>query len=526
VYVEVLMASVEKRQTDLESLHPTVRSAVKAVLADLAAGNHPFEVFEAYRSPERQKHLFAKGRTTPGPKVTRADAWQSYHQYGLAADFVLKVGGQWSWDTSGANAAHWKALHEIGKKHGLEPLSWEMPHLQITGTSASELQQGLYPPFGDDDWADNLEAAILSWPGNAPPRPKVAERPPLPDVPDAAGEAPPLAPGTGMFPTDDDTELDRPAVPEPESSAMSPNQFERIQTYIDKWEGGYVDHPEDPGGATNMGITQATLSRWLGRQATKAEVKALTRQTQRQIMRAFYYDVVRGDDLPIAVAAVVYNGAVLHGPGRSAKFLQSAVRAQGFNIDVDGAIGPETLGAVRQANVAAVVRGYLGLEEDFLRGLKHFPTFGKGWMNRLEDIRKFAETLLAEPAVVMFGSPDPAGPPPQTVAAPQTVTAQTGPVSSGDGQKPAPPLTPVNAALGEGIGNLLNGRKTAIGLVGTLLAVLVPELATLFDPDSQMATTVTETANIVKPVAITTALWGILGKVEKWVQETSGKQVS
>ena len=129
-------------------------------------------------------------------------------------------------------------------------------------------------------------------------------------------------------------------------------------------------------------------------------MKALTRQTQRQIMRAFYYDVVRGDDLPIAAAAVVYNGAVLHGPGRSAKFLQSSLRAQGLNVDVDGAIGPETLGAVRQANVAAVVRGYLSLEADFLRGLEHFPTFGKGWMNRLEDIRKFAETLLTEPAAL------------------------------------------------------------------------------------------------------------------------------
>ncbi len=509
------MASVEKRQTDLESLHPTVRTAVKAVLADLAAGQHPFEVFEAYRSPERQKHLYAKGRTTPGPKVTKADAWQSYHQYGLAADFVLKVGGQWSWDTSGANAAHWKALHEIGKKHGLEPLSWEMPHLQITGTSSSELRQGIYPPFGDDDWADNLEAAILSWSGNAPPPPKVAERPPLPDMSEAAGEAPPLMPGPGMFPTGDDTELDRPAVPEPESSAMSPSQFERIQTYIDKWEGGYVDHPEDPGGATNMGITQATLSRWLGRQASKAEVKALTRQTQRQIMRAFYYDVVRGDDLPNAAAAVVYNGAVLHGPARSAKFLQSSLRAQGLNIDVDGAIGPETLGAVRQANVAAVVRGYLSLEADFLRGLEHFPTFGKGWMNRLEDIRKFAETLLTEGPSVPVIQPDSAGPPPQPP-----------PVPSPDGQRPPPPMTPVNGALGQGIGTLLNGRKTAIGLIGTLLAVLVPELATLFDPGSQMANTVTDTADIVKPVAITTALWGILGKVEKWIQEASGKQVS
>ncbi len=520
------MASVEKRQTDLESLHPTVRSAVRAVMADLVAGNHPFEVFEAYRSPQRQKFLYAKGRTTPGPKVTKADAWQSYHQYGLAADFVLKVGGQWSWDTSGANAAHWKALHEIGKKHGLEPLSWEMPHLQIAGTSSSELRQGIYPPFGDDDWADNLQAVILSWSGDAPPPPKVAERPPLPGMSDAPGEAPPLSPGASLFPTGDDTELDRPAVPEPEASAMSPSQFERIQTYIDKWEGGYVDHPADPGGATNMGITQATLSRWLGRQATKAEVKALTRQTQRQIMRAFYYDVVRGDDLPVATAAVVYNGAVLHGPSRSAKFLQSAIRAQGFNIDVDGAIGPKTLGAVAQINVAACVRSYLGIQEEFLRGLAHFPTFGKGWMNRLEDIRKFTETLLAEPSPLPFIQPDPAGPPPQPPPAPTPGGSQVTAGSTPDTPRPPPPLTPVNEALGPGIGNLLNGRKTAIGVIGTLLAVLVPELATLFAPDAPMTGTVTETASIVAPVAIATALWGVLGKVEKWIQEVSGKQVS
>lgn len=182
------MPSYDSRSTDTALLHPTVRAATAAVLADLGAQNLPFRLFEAFRSPQRQNYLYQKGRTTPGPIVTKAPAWRSYHQYGLAVDLVLFVAGGWSWSTAGEYGPMWDEMNRIGRTHGLEPLSWEKPHLQMAGLGIGDLAKGVYPDGGDETWADNLEGAIASWSGSpaAPPPPESsvnATRPPLPDEP-------------------------------------------------------------------------------------------------------------------------------------------------------------------------------------------------------------------------------------------------------------------------------------------------------------------------------------------------------
>src|SRR5215218_7087274 len=100
--------SVNTANRDLALLHPLMRERAQAVLADCQQAGLPLRIFEAWRSPERQRFLYAKGRTTPGPIVTYAKAWQSYHQYGLAADFVGFVDGNWTWDLPDAT---WRKLH-------------------------------------------------------------------------------------------------------------------------------------------------------------------------------------------------------------------------------------------------------------------------------------------------------------------------------------------------------------------------------------------------------------------------------
>jgi hypothetical protein len=163
---------VNKRETDLTQLHPSVRDAVVKVMAELGRENIPFRVFEAVRSPVRQRWLYAQGRSRKGAKVTGADAWSSFHQYGLAVDFVLFVDGAWSWDDSGPRAAWWARLHEIGQKHGLRPLTNEKPHLEIANWKMSDLKAGRYPPGGDRSWADALSARIAAWGPGAPPAPR------------------------------------------------------------------------------------------------------------------------------------------------------------------------------------------------------------------------------------------------------------------------------------------------------------------------------------------------------------------
>ncbi len=168
-------SSLTSRSVDLSFLHPTVRAAVEAVLGDLSKAAIPLFVFEAFRSPERQAFLFAQGRTRPGNKVTFADAWRSYHQYGLAVDLVFGGPGKWSWDEP--RKGMWKKMHEIGRKHGLMPLDFETPHLQLAGTTSAALLSGAYPAGGDANWAENLNAAIRGWKGEPKPPPVSTTRP-------------------------------------------------------------------------------------------------------------------------------------------------------------------------------------------------------------------------------------------------------------------------------------------------------------------------------------------------------------
>ncbi|AMN45146.1 M15 family metallopeptidase [Rhodoplanes sp. Z2-YC6860] len=165
------------RNTDLDLLHPVVRSAVGKVLKDLASEKIPLFVFEAWRSPARQHFLFAQGRTTPGPKVTFQDSWGSYHQYGLAVDLVFGGPGKWTWDEP--KKGMWKRMHEIGRARGLMPLDFETPHIQLAGTSSAALREGRYPDGGDETWTGNLAMAISAWTKSpvSPPFPQVLDRP-------------------------------------------------------------------------------------------------------------------------------------------------------------------------------------------------------------------------------------------------------------------------------------------------------------------------------------------------------------
>jgi len=181
------------RDDDLDHLHPTVRQRVKAVLAALDNEGIPLRVFEAFRSPQRQQYLWEQGRTRPGGIVTKARPWQSMHQYGLAADFVLYEDGAWSWDSAGPKARWWDRLAQLGRQNGLEPLSWERPHLQLAGTTLDDLRTGHYPSGGDQSWMDNLSAAIFSWTGT----------PAAPPLPQGQPDRPALAPEGAAVPSSD-----------------------------------------------------------------------------------------------------------------------------------------------------------------------------------------------------------------------------------------------------------------------------------------------------------------------------------
>lgn len=171
---------------------------------------------------------------------------------------------------------------------------------------------------------------------------------------------------------------------------MTATTFERALALVLTHEGGWSDDPADPGGATNLGVTIGTLSLWLGRPATRAEVRALTPATVAPIYRRRFWDAIQGDALPAGLDVALFDFAVNSGPKRAVIGLQRAL-----DVADDGRLGPVTLAALadrdRPGLIDAVCDGRLA----FLRALSTWPRFGRGWARRVEDVRAASLALHA-----------------------------------------------------------------------------------------------------------------------------------
>ena len=125
-------------------------------------------------------------------------------------------------------------------------------------------------------------------------------------------------------------------------------------------EGGYVNDPDDPGGATKYGVTLGTMRRLgldLDRdgQVTAADVKRLTRAQAADIFMEHYYVRTRVAELPEVLRASVYDMYVNAGAS-AVRILQRLIRDMRIEVTVDGVIGPETIAAARRAVAAAPAR--------------------------------------------------------------------------------------------------------------------------------------------------------------------------
>ncbi len=146
-------------------------------------------------------------------------------------------------------------------------------------------------------------------------------------------------------------------------------------------EGGYVNHPADPGGETNWGITLRTA-----REAGyTGAMRALTREEARAIYRAAYWDRAKADQYDAAIAFQLFDAAVNHGIGQAIRFLQRAV-----GVADDGAVGPVTLAAVHAMTVTDVLSRFNAERLDFYTKLTTWPTFGKGWARRVAGNLRYA----------------------------------------------------------------------------------------------------------------------------------------
>jgi lysozyme family protein len=171
---------------------------------------------------------------------------------------------------------------------------------------------------------------------------------------------------------------------------MDETALENALRFVLRWEGGFVDHPNDPGGRTNKGVTQKVYAAWRTRQGLPPQdVKAITDAEVHAIYLGDYWLPPRCELLGSPLDMVQFDTAVNMGVGRAVRFLQAAV-----GCGVDGDFGATTEQAVATCDVGSTVAAYCRQREAFYRSLAEknpkLQVFLKGWMNRLNALRREA----------------------------------------------------------------------------------------------------------------------------------------
>ena len=166
--------------------------------------------------------------------------------------------------------------------------------------------------------------------------------------------------------------------------------FEKSLAQVLKHEGGYVNHSRDPGGHTNLGVTKKVYEKWVGRQVSIDEMKALTPEIVAPIYKKNYWDKMKLDDVEIAgLDFFLFDFAVNSGPGRSAKYIQKLAK-----VTADGAIGPISVRAINNLEASAAIEEIYDMRQQFYERLDTFDTFGRGWTSRNKQVKEEALEML------------------------------------------------------------------------------------------------------------------------------------
>jgi len=170
---------------------------------------------------------------------------------------------------------------------------------------------------------------------------------------------------------------------------MASKNYDKCLETILHHEGGYVNHPKDPGGETNLGVTKRVYEEWGG---TK-DMKDLTVEDVAPIYKKNYWDKLKGDDLPGGLDLCVFDFGVNAGPGRAAKYLQSMI-----GTTPDGGIGPMTLAALQkyvdENGLVESIEEYQKRRQEYYEKLSTFATFGRGWTRRVDETTELAKKLI------------------------------------------------------------------------------------------------------------------------------------
>lgn len=171
------------------------------------------------------------------------------------------------------------------------------------------------------------------------------------------------------------------------------SNFEHCLQIILHHEGGYVNHPEDPGGMTNLGVTKRVYEEWVGYAVSEHTMQNLTEEDVAPIYKKNYWDRVKGDDLPEGLNLCVFDFGVNAGTGRAAKYLQTMI-----GTVVDGGIGPNTLRTLDEhvslVGLQETIEQYQENRQRYYEKLKTFQTFGRGWTRRVNETTQSALKMI------------------------------------------------------------------------------------------------------------------------------------
>lgn len=173
------------------------------------------------------------------------------------------------------------------------------------------------------------------------------------------------------------------------------SRFERAMKVLAIHEGGYSNHPNDPGGATMKGVTQRTYDAYRRRIGQpKQAVRAIRDTEVYAIYKGQYWDAIRADDLPEGVAYCVFDAAVNSGSGRAVRWLQEIIGAK-----VDGVVGNETITKAADLDPVFLIDEYCDRRFAYMKRLQHWSTFKVGWTRRVREVRAQAKDWAAHRVV-------------------------------------------------------------------------------------------------------------------------------
>lgn len=159
-----------------------------------------------------------------------------------------------------------------------------------------------------------------------------------------------------------------------------------------RFEGGFVNDPFDPGGATNLGVTLATFKRHakplLGVLPTLDNLRELSERQAAKIYKVEYWDRIFGDDISLQPLADIVFDFYVNAGSHAIVCLYQVLNAQGANHEVSTALTPDVVATLEHHDLTQVYSHYKGARRAYYLSLVHqhpvLRRFLKGWLARVD----------------------------------------------------------------------------------------------------------------------------------------------